>query len=267
MSSSSRPAGLGTWWRAREAAGVGWRLFLAENPPRVLFWATGLRGVMQAVFFILLGRALVGGFDRADAFLGAMAIVIAGPNVVGVANVPLADKEFGTFWRVRTAALSPAACLAARAAAYPATAIVILLVQAGCTALLLGQVGHWLLVVRFLPLFALMGLSAAVLGLAAATLSIGKRADVLAPNLVSYLILLGSGAFLPPGRVPWLDTIGAVVPARHALQAVRLASSGKPWVAEAALEVAVIALWSAAGLIAVRVQTARARRLGHDDFE
>lgn len=256
-----------TWWRAREALILGWREYLAENPPKVLIWATGVRGVLQALFFVLLGGALAGGFDRADAFVGAMAIVMTGPNVIGVANVPLADKEYATFWRVRTGVLHPAVTLVARSVPYPAAATLVVIVQAAVAALALGVAGSWLHFLQFLPVYSLMGCTAAVMGLAAATLSIGKRADVLAPNLVAYLILLGSGAVLPPSRVPWLDTMGVVLPARHALSAVRHASAGQPWVADVIGEILVGLLWAAIGLVGVQLQGRRARRLGHDDFE
>lgn len=256
-----------TRWRVREAVVVGWRAYLAENPPKVLIWVTGVRGVLQAVFFVLLGGTLAGGFERRDAFVGAMAIVMTGPNVIGVANVPLADKEDMTFWRVRTGVLHPAVTLVARALPYPAVATLLVIVQAAVTAVALGVADSWLHFLRFLPFYTLMACTAAVMGLAAAALSIGKRADVLAPNLVAYLILLGSGAVLPPGRVAWLDAMGSVLPARHALAAVRHASAGQPWLGDVIGEVLVGLLWAAIGFVGVQLQGHRARRLGHDDFE
>jgi hypothetical protein len=256
----------GRSWRAAEAARSGWYLFSAENPTKILLWAVGIRGVMQALFFILLGRSLTNGFGPQDAYLGAMALLAAGPNIMGVANVPLAEKDFGTFWRTRTAVLHPAVNLAVRALPYPAVGIGLLLVQGAATALLLREPALWVDLVKVLPLFALMALSAAVLGLAAATLSVARRADVLAPNIVTYLILLGSGALLPPGQIGWLDTVGTVVPARHGLMAVRQALAGEPWLAQAALELGVCGLWAVLGLVGLRLQVARAARRGQDDF-
>lgn len=255
-----------TGWRVRQALYLGWRGYLADNPPRVLFWTTGFRGVMQAVFLVLLG-GLVGGFGRRDAFIGVMAILVTGPNVIGVANVPIADKTYATFWRLRRAVMHPALILFARAAPYPVIATLILIPQAAVTALILGIPGSLLRFLPYLPIFALMACNASIMGLGATTLSVSRRPDVLAPNLVSYVILLGSGAVVPPGRVPWLDAIGPVLPAWHGLAAVRHALAGRPWAGDVLGEILVGVLWAAIGIIGMHVQDRRARRLGYDEFD
>ena len=249
-----------------QALHLGWRGYLADNPPKVLFWTTGFRGVVQAVFLVLLS-GVAGGFGRRDAFVGAMAVLVTGPNVLGVANVPIADKANATFWRLRRAVLHPALILSARAAPYPAVATVALIPQAAATAWILGIPGSWLRLLPCLPIFALMACNASIMGLAAATLSVSRRPDVLAPNLVSYVILLGSGAVVPRGRVGWLDAIGPVLPAWHGLAAVRHALAGQPWAGDVLGEVLVGVLWSVIGIIGMQVQDRRARRLGFDEFD
>jgi ABC-2 type transport system permease protein len=255
-----------TAWRTRELLHLGWRGYLADNPPRVIFWTMGFRGVMQALFLILLG-GLIGGFGRRDAFVGAMAILATGPNVIGVANVPIMDKSNATFWRLRRAVMHPALILFARAVPYPAVATLILIPQAAVTAVILGIPGSWLQFLPYLPILMLMACNASIMGLAAATLSVAKRPDVLAPNLVSYLILLGSGAVIPPGRVAWIDAIGPWLPAWHGLAAVRHALAGQPWLGDVTGEILVGLLWAALGVVGMHAQNRRARRLGYDDFD
>lgn len=265
-SSDTSAIGDGTRSGLGESLRVGWRLFVAESPPRVLFWVTGVRGVMQAVFFVLLGRSLVTGAEGTAALIGAVTILMTGPNVIGVANVPIADKDFGTAWRLRRTVQPLPLILAARALPYPAMACLLIIPQTLVAGVVLGVPERLIGLVPLLPLFALMAFTTAVLGLTSATLSVAKRADVLAPNLVSYAILLSSGAVVPSGRFPWLDLVGTFLPARNALLAINARMAGQPWVTDALSEVAVGALWAGVGVLGVALQSVRARRTGRDDF-
>jgi hypothetical protein len=66
-------------------------------------------------------------------------------------------------------------------------------------------------------------------------LAVGRRADVLATNAVSFGILLAGGVFLPTGRVPLIDALGSILPVHHGLLAVRAGLAGRPWSEELAL--------------------------------
>jgi hypothetical protein len=89
---------------------------------------------------------------------------------------------------------------------------------------------------------------------------------VLAPNLLGYLTILCSGAFLPPGQVGWVDAVGSVLPVRHGLAAVHAGLAGRPWLTEALLELTICLASAVLGVLAVLLQTRRATRHGHDDF-
>lgn len=259
------PAGL-SLWRAAEAMRFGWREYGASYPPAASFFATVPRGVMQIVFFTVLGEVVAGPGHRQYAFIGGLVLALTTTNTVNVINVPFSDKYFSTFWRIRTGDMPVAAVLYARAAPYLAVGFGLFLVEAAIAAVVLGMSDFAVRVLPWLWIFVLMAFGYALLGIASATLTIAKRADVLAPNLLGYLTMLCSGAFLPPGQVGWVDTIGSVLPVRHGLAAVHAALDGRPWLIEALLELTICLVSGVLGVFAVMVQTRRATRHGHDDF-
>jgi ABC-type multidrug transport system permease subunit len=253
-------------WRVAEVLRLGWREFLAANPPRLLLSATAPRFLLQTLFFTVLGNVVAGPGQRGFAFVGGLAIALAGANVVNVANVPVADKQYATFWRIRSGRLSPAIVFLSRSAPYPVAGFAILLADAALVGPLTG-LGQ--LTVRLLPLawvYALISVTTTAAGLAAASLSIGRHADILVTNLLAYLVILGSGGFLPPGRIGWVDGLGSVLPVTHGLAAIRAALAGRPWGSQIALELLVGLCWTAVAAATISLQARRARRLGNDDY-
>jgi ABC-type multidrug transport system permease subunit len=253
-------------WQTGEALRQGWREFLAFNPPQTLVAATLPRGVLQIVFFTLLGHTVSGGLGREQAFLGALVLTLSGTNVTAIANVPLADKFFGTFWRIRTGRLPTAMVVVSRAWPYPVVGFVLLVAEALAAAALMGMWGLALHLLPWLWLLALMSLTFALVAIAWATLTIGRRADVLAPNLLAFAVVLFSGAVIPPGRLGWVDAIGTVMPTRHGLAALRAALDGRPWASQAWEEILLGAAYAIGVILAVRFHEGRAQRLGLDDF-
>ncbi|GGN62029.1 hypothetical protein GCM10010112_19780 [Actinoplanes lobatus] len=253
-------------WRTAETMRLGRREFASNYTPAATLFATLPRGVLQIVFFTVLGGVVAGDGHRAYAFVGGLAIALTTTNTVGVINVPFGDKYFGTFWRIRTGAMPVALLQYARAAPYLIAGFVLFIIEAAIAALLLDMSGLAVRLLPWLPLFALMACGYALLGIAAATATIAKRADVLAPNLLACLTMLCSGAFLPPGRVGWVDAVGSVLPVRHGLAAVHAGLAGRPWQTEALLELAICLASAVLGILAVIMQTRRATRHGHDDF-
>jgi len=236
-------------------------------PPFAVAAATLPKGVLQIVFFTLLGGVVAGPEQRQYAFVGGLALALTTTNVVTVISVPFADKYFSTFWRVRTGALPAVSVLYARAVPYLGVALGLFLVEAAIAAGLLGLGPLALRLLPWLWIFVIMAGGYAMLGIAAATLTIAKRADAIAPNVLGYLTMLCSGAFLPPGQVPWVDAIGSVLPVRHGLAAIHAALDGRPWLNEALLELTICVVSAGLGVLAVAIQSRRAARHGHDDFD
>ncbi|MFE3247214.1 ABC transporter permease [Streptomyces sp. NPDC059209] len=261
------PAGASLAWRSAEAARMGWLEYRALQTPAGLLGATLPRGVLQILFFTTLAGVLAGPGHREYAFAGSLVLALSGTNVNGVVAVPVLDKQYATFARVRTGALSPTVTQIARVLPYPVMGWVLLLVQGAIAAPLLGMTDFALRLLPWAWVYALIALTLSVLGLAGATMTVGKRADVVAPNVLSYLVMLCSGAIVPPGRVGWVDAIGQVLPARHGLDAVRAGMEGRPWLGHLGLEVAAGLGFTVLAALSILLQARRASRHGHDDFE
>ncbi|MFF7341855.1 ABC transporter permease [Streptomyces sp. NPDC008163] len=254
------------WWAA-EAARMGWLEYRALRSPRSLLAATLPRGILQILFFTTLAGVLAGPGHREYAFAGSLVLALSGSNVNGVVAVPVLDKQYATFARVRTGRPSPTVTQLARALPYPVMGWLLLLLQASIAAPLLGLTGFALRLLPWAWVYAVIALTLSVLGLAGATMTVGKRADVLAPNVLSYLVMLCSGAIVPPGRLKWVDAIGQVLPARHGLDAIRAGLAGRPWLADLGLEILAGAGFTVIAALSILLQARRASRLGHDDFE
>lgn len=266
-SRDTAPARASLAWQAAEAARMGWLEYRALRTPLRLIAATLPRGVLQILFFTTLAGVLAGPGHREYAFAGALVLALSSTNVNGVVAVPVLDKQYATFSRVRTGTLSPTITQIARALPYPAMGWVLLIAQAAIAAPVLGMTDFALRLLPWVWVYALIALTLSVLGLAGATMTVGRRADVLAPNVLTYLVMLCSGAFVPPGRVWWVDAIGQVLPARHGLDAIRAGMNGRPWLADLGLEVVAGIGFTVLAMLAILIQARRASRLGHDDFE
>lgn len=254
------------WWRLAEVLRLGWFEYRTENPWSVVAKTLVPRVVLQTVFFTLLGEVIAGPGHREYAFVGGLALALTATNIVGISGVLVADKDSATFWRVRTGRLPAALVFFARSAPYPVAGFALLLLNLAVVAPLTGLVAEGVRLLPLLGLYALMSVTVAAAGVATAGLSVGKRADVLATNVLSYLVMLCGGVFLPPGRLWWVDAIGTVLPVRHGLAAVHAALDGRPWAGEALAELAVGAAWAVVAVLVISVQVRRARANGHDDF-
>lgn len=253
-------------WRSAQVLRHGWYEFLAANPPMLIISATGPRVLLQTMFYTLLGDAVADPGQRAFAFVGALVIALAGTNAVYVSNIPVADSEYATFWRIRSGRSGPAPVLLLRSAPYPLMGLGLTVAAGAIVGPLVGESALTVRLLPWLPILALIALTSTVAGLAAAALAIGRHADVLVSNLLSYLIVLCSGGFLPPGRLSWVDDIGRFLPATHGLAAIRAGLAHRPWTGELVLEVSVGLGWTALAILTIAAQDLKARKTGHDDY-
>ncbi|MEU4570265.1 ABC transporter permease [Micromonospora sp. NPDC023956] len=252
--------------RSAETVRFGVREFHAENPPHIVFTVLIPRAVLQALFITLLGGVIGGPELREYAFVGSLAVILPLAGVIAVGEIPGNDKWNGTFYRVRSGRMHPFVIFFLRALPYVLLGVVFSAAALLVVGALTGMGGLALRLVPLLPLYVLMSATVTAAGLAAAAFAVGRRADVLIGNLVSYLILFAGGVLVPPGRLAVADVVGAVLPVRHGLQAVHAALAGEPWLGHAALECGVGAGWAAVALLVVTLQVRRAHRHGHDDF-
>jgi ABC-type multidrug transport system permease subunit len=253
-------------WRLRETLRLGWLEYHAANPLSLMLGATGPRLVLQTLFLTALGGVVGGSGERQFAFVGALCIALGSATIVYVSNIAVAEKQFATFWRIRSGCLSPATVMFIRAVPYPFAALFLVLASATVVGPMVGLGSVALRQLPLIGLYLLMAVSTTAAGLAGASMAIGRNADQLVTNVVTYLIILCSGGFLPPGRVGWVSDLGTVLPVTHGLAAVRAALAHRPWLGDALAEVAVGAGWAVLAAAAVTMQAKRARRTGNDDY-
>lgn len=106
--------------------------------------------------------------------------------------------------------------------------------------------------------------SAAGIGLATASFGIWGRNALAAPNAMRSVILLTSGAAISTvTALPWLDSVGLMLPVRHALAAGLSVLQGRPLpVGLLVIEVGIGLAWGLAGYLMLRFALARARSKG-----
>ncbi|MCB5166984.1 hypothetical protein LG634_19335 [Streptomyces bambusae] len=252
--------------RVRATVRLGFLEYLADNPWRIQVTSVWPLALAQCLFFTLLGRVAAGQSGGAFAFVGSLALVLALSTIGGVGGVPGAEKTAGTLYRLQLSGISPAGMFALRSLPWLANA---LFTWSLCLLLVAPLTGHTRLALSLipaLPLFALMALTSAAAGLVAASPAMGRRAEPLLTNGMMYLVITGSGLFIPAGSSPVIDTVGGLLPLRHGVLAVRRLLDGRPWAAEVAYEALIGLIWALLAVALYRRQAARARRLGTDDF-
>lgn len=252
-------------WRLFQVAGFGWTAFRAENPTWVIITAMLPRVALQSLFIALLAQ-VVAGTDPSYALPGAIAVVITLSSAVAVMDVPLSDKWSGTFHRVRSGRLPVFLVFVLRSWPYVLLSMVFVLVATVVSVICFRTWALGVDLVIWSPMYVLMSATTCAAGLAGAALAAGRNADIIAGNLLSYLILLCGGVIVRPGQLAWVEPIGAVLPITHGLAALRAGLAGRTWWAQALLEFVVGLAWLLAALLIVSFQARRARLTGHDDF-
>jgi ABC-2 type transport system permease protein len=253
-------------WRWGVTIRTGFAEYLAANPVPILFTTALPRAVLQCLFFTLIGRVTAGPPGAAFAYIGSVALILTLATMASVGDVPMLEKWSGTFFRLQTGVLHPGTAFLLRTLPWVAEALVSAVLSVVFVGLVTGQ--HQLMVqlLALLPLYAVMAITATAAGSAVASLAVGRRADVFFGNVLAYLTIASAGVLIPPGRVPFLDAIGWLLPIRHGVLAVRAAVDGRPWTHDLLAELAVGAVWAAMAWLLYHLQSRRGLRSGHDDF-
>lgn len=253
-------------WRLAVTLRTGFAEYLAANPLKILLSTMLPRAVLQCLFFTILGGVAAGEAGRRFALVGSIAMVMALSTLVGVCDVPMLEKWSGTFFRIQIGVLRPALTFFARTAPWVIEAIVAATVCTVVVGPLTGQGDLVTPLMARLPLFALIAVTSASAGTAAAAFAVGRRADVLVGNAFAYLSTVAAGLLVPIGAVPGLDIVGRLLPMYHGLRAIRSSLDGGPWLGQVLLELVVGIGWLALAWVAFDVQSRRSRRLGIDDY-
>jgi len=222
------------------------------------------RAVLQCYFFVLLGSSVAG--THTFAFEGSVVLVLTLPTSISIATVPMTDKWMGTFYRIRLGRMPAVIVMVLRSLPWLADALVMVVLSTLVVGALTNEMSLAFRLLAVSPLFLLMVLTNGLAGLAVASFAVGRNADVLLGNALMYLIIAAGGIVVPPGRIPWLDDIGSVLPLRNGLMAIRAIINGRPWAAHLLAELVVGCVWAALATVGYSYHIAVARKKGLDAF-
>jgi ABC-2 type transporter len=251
------------WWRTCVLSGAEYGVVYGRR----LLLISGLsRSLLQVVFLTLLGQYSGGDTGRRFAFTGAVCFVAVPSVVIRLSSVIVPDRWQGTMYRLRLGPIPILGIMVLRSWVYLVEGIVLV-------ATTLIALGPWLVGVEEtralaadFPLLSVTVMSGLCVGFFVSASALGRRVEVMLPNALSYLILVGSGVVIPPGANGWIDAAGRFLPLRHGLDAIRTGAAGGRLAGLLATEAAIGAGWLACAWLLLALQSYRARRVGFDDF-
>ncbi|MFI6347183.1 ABC transporter permease [Streptomyces sp. NPDC050560] len=201
--------------------GISYRaLFVGTTPS--MFVGTLLVGpVLQLLFFVYLGRQLQVA-DDTFYILGNAVLAVSNACVIGGTMAVANERRYGTLGVVLLSPRSRALLWTGRALPYTANGLFVTVFVLACGALLLGlRIPPGAVPGLLLALLA-AALSGSAFGLALGALGLRFRDVFVVSNVAGALLLLLTGANVPPGTLPgWLAAVGRFLPLTHAARAAR----------------------------------------------
>lgn len=227
---------------AVHGGGLSYRaLFNWTTPP--MFIGTLLVGpLFQIFFFVHVGRSLHVADDRFY-LLGNAVLATSMPCVYGAIMAVANERRFGTLGAVLLSPRSRGLIWGGRVLPYAVNGLAVMTFMMLVGALVLGLTLPPSTLLGLAQVFVVAAMSCALFGLALGALAVRIRDVYVISNAAFTLLILFSGANLPPESMPgWMNAIGSFLPLHHAIEALRAlfagASFGEVWSA-LVLEVAV----------------------------
>jgi ABC-type uncharacterized transport system permease subunit len=250
----------------RTIAVLSWRDYRVAYPLQILLGSSLPRAVLQVVFVAYVGQFAGGAGGRDFALVGASMQVITIATVVKGGDMLVEDRQFGTLYRLRLSTIALPVVALVKWWVFVAEGTLGGLVAVTAAGVLFGRTG---LLVGFwgaAGLVLLVALSTSALGMATAAAAMTQRAEVFLVNLVSYLLLVVTGAVAPLDRLPEVvATLARWLPITNGLLGLRHALAGRSWWSDAAAEAAVGACWLGVAALLLTLQDRRARAKDSDD--
>ncbi len=242
-------------------AGTSWANYRAVNRGWVLLTGVFPRALVQVAFYLLLAQTLPVHPSAAVSLMSGSAFVATRSTVVNATSILMIDVSHGTLDGTRlgrrglpTVALVRSWIWVAEGAATAACAFLLL----GLCALGPRQLSSHL---PALGVIALVSVTSVPLGLIVAALGLLRRIETLISNLVTYLLLLASGA-LTAAPAAWLARVGAFLPLTNGVRGLWNSADGSfPWAA-AGREALTGAVWLVVAILVVRLVERHLRRTG-----
>lgn len=259
MPSRERFAGLPVVARAAR------RDYFAVYPVRTLLTSSVPRVVLQPLFLAYLGYVTGGLEGRRFALVGACAYIVSLATVVKAADALTDDLAEGTLYRVRMSRPGLALVQLTRCWIYfvEAVASAVVAIVGVC-----AFFGEWSLMASLLqgtPILVVTALGTTAFGLAVTAVAALHPASAVLTNLAVYVLLVMAGVIAPLSRLPWpLRWVSEVLPVTHGADALRAFADGRSWAVSALLELLVAGGWLVVGLMLLKRNDSKARRLASD---
>ncbi|MFD5483318.1 ABC transporter permease [Streptomyces hawaiiensis] len=208
--------------------GLSYRALFNWTTPPMFIGTLLVSPLFQIFFFVHVGRNL-GVADDRFYLLGNAVLATSVPCVYGGIMAVANERRYGTLGAVLLSPRSRALIWGGRVLPYVLNGFTVMIFMIGAGSLLLGLP---------LPLSALLGLtqvfvvaaaSCALFGLTLGALAVRIRDVFVISNAAFTLLILFSGANLPPSAMPgWMSGIGSILPLHHAIAALRALFDGAP---------------------------------------
>lgn len=200
-------------------------LFNWTTPP--MFIGTLLVSpLFQIFFFVHVGRSL-GVADDRFYLLGNAILATSVPCVYGGIMAVANERRYGTLGAVLLSPRSRALIWGGRILPYVLNGFVVMAFMMGAGALALGLELPLGTLFGLAQVFVVAATSCALFGLALGALAVRIRDVFVISNAAFTLLILFSGANLPPESMPgWMAAAGSVQPLFHSIAALRALFDG-----------------------------------------
>ncbi|MGW1954855.1 ABC transporter permease [Streptomyces sp. NPDC001920] len=211
---------------AFHGGGLSYRaLFNWTTPP--MFIGTLLVGpLFQIFFFVHVGRSL-GVADDRFYLLGNTVLATSMPCVYGAIMAVANERRYGTLGAVLLSPRSRGLIWGGRVLPYAVNGLAVMtfMMLMGCLVLGLDLPATTLF--GLAQVFVVAAASCALFGLALGALAVRIRDVFVISNSAFTLLILFSGANLPPDSMPgWMNAVGSFLPLHHAIEALRAVFDG-----------------------------------------
>ncbi|POX58226.1 ABC transporter [Streptomyces sp. Ru62] len=201
--------------------GLSYRALFNWTTPPMFIGTLLVSPLFQIFFFVHVGRSL-GVADDRFYLLGNAVLATSVPCVYGGIMAVANERRYGTLGAVLLSPRSRGLIWGGRVLPYVLNGFAVMAFMMLAGSLVLGLDLPATTLLGLVQVFVVASASCALFGLALGALAIRIRDVFVISNAAFTLLILFSGANLPPAAMPgWMRAAGSVLPLYHAIAALR----------------------------------------------
>ncbi|MFJ6721800.1 MULTISPECIES: ABC transporter permease [unclassified Streptomyces] len=206
--------------------GLSYRALFNWTTPPMFIGTLLVSPLFQIFFFVHVGRTL-GVADDRFYLLGNAILATSVPCVYGGIMAVANERRYGTLGAVLLSPRSRGLIWGGRVLPYVLNGFVVMVFMMGAGSLALGLPLPASTLLGLAQVFVVAAASCALFGLTLGALAVRVRDVFVISNAAFTLLILFSGANLPPAAMPsWMNAIGSFLPLSHAITALRALFEG-----------------------------------------